>query len=183
MSTTDWGLVGDIGATYARFALVQPDGKQSNIRAIPCEDYASIGDALSAYLGEIGGGPPTQVVLAVASSPMGDKVSLTNSPWTFSIEELRQRTGMPHLSVVNDLYAHAAAVPPSQQTGPHSGRFRRSSGRCACRHHRARHWPWGRRPRACRFRTSASRGRRRTRHYAAGRCARERRAGPRAPAL
>ena len=58
MSTTDWGLVGDIGATYARFALVQPDGKLSNTRAIPCEDYASIGDALSAYLGEIGAGRP-----------------------------------------------------------------------------------------------------------------------------
>jgi glucokinase len=111
MTTTDWGLVGDIGATYARFALVQPDGKLSNMRAIPCEDYASIGEALSAYLGEIGGAPPTQAVLAVASSPMGDKVSLTNSPWTFSIEELRQRTGVRRLSVVNDLYAHAAAVP------------------------------------------------------------------------
>jgi len=110
MNTTDWGLVGDIGATYARFALVEPDGTLTKMRAIPCSDYATVGDVLAAYLGEMEGAKLAQAVLAVAASPIGDKVSLTNNPWTFSIEELRQRAGIRRLRVVNDLYAHAAAV-------------------------------------------------------------------------
>jgi glucokinase len=80
------------------------------MRVIPCEDYATIADAVTAYLGDVEGGEPAQAVLAVAAAPTGDKVSLTNHPWTFSIEELRQRVGMRRLSVVNDFYANAAAV-------------------------------------------------------------------------
>ena len=110
MNATDWSLVGDIGATYARFGLVQPDGTLTKTRSIPCKDFATIADALAAYLGDVDGAKPVQAVLAVAASPMGDKVSLTNHPWTFSIEELRQRVGMRQLRVVNDFYAQAAAV-------------------------------------------------------------------------
>jgi len=110
VNATDWSLVGDIGATYARFGLVQPDGTLTKTRAILCKDFATIADALAAYLGDVDGAEPAQAVLAVAASPMGDKVSLTNHPWTFSIEELRQRVGMRRLRVVNDFYAQAAAV-------------------------------------------------------------------------
>lgn len=72
--------MGDIGATHARFALVEPDGTMTRMRAFPCADYATVADALEAYLGEVDGAEPAQAVLAVAASPMGDKVALTNSP-------------------------------------------------------------------------------------------------------
>jgi glucokinase len=49
-----------------------------------------------------------QAVLAVAATPAGDAVSLTNHPWTFSIEELRQSLRMRRLNVVNDFHANAA---------------------------------------------------------------------------
>jgi glucokinase len=111
MKGADWALVGDIGATNARFALVEAGGEPTQTRSLLCDDYASIGNAIAAYLAEAGGIEPRQGVLAVAATPLGDEVRLTNHPWTFSIESLRQRLGMRRLEVVNDFHANAAAVP------------------------------------------------------------------------
>lgn len=111
MSATDWALVGDIGATNARFSLVAPGGAVSSIRVLACEDYPTIADAIAAYLAETNGARPVQAVLAVAASPTGDEVTLTNHPWTFSIAALRQTLGLRQLNVVNDFHAAAAAVP------------------------------------------------------------------------
>jgi glucokinase len=107
----EWGLVGDIGATNARFALVRPDGSIGHTRAILCNDFATIGDAIAAFLAEAPEGSPSHSVLAVASSPEGDEVRLTNHPWTFSTEALRKRFGLARLRIVNDFYANALAVP------------------------------------------------------------------------
>jgi len=111
MSATDLALVGDIGATNTRFALVAAGGEPARARVLLCDDYDTIGDAIAAYLKEAGGAAPTQAVLAVAASPTSDEVSMTNHPWTFSIEALRQRLGLQRLKVVNDFHANAAAVP------------------------------------------------------------------------
>jgi len=111
MSAADWALVGDIGATNARFALVRPDGRLMRPRALLCDDYATIADAIAAYLAEANGEKPAQAVLAVAASPKGDEVTMTNHPWTFSIAALRTSLGLRKLSVVNDFHANAAAIP------------------------------------------------------------------------
>jgi glucokinase len=123
MSATDWSLVGDIGATNARFALVAPDGEISKTRVLLCDDYPTIADAITDYLADANGTKPVAAVLAVAASPTGDEVSLTNHPWTFSIVALRQAIGLKRLKVVNDFHANAAAVPhlaPTEriQVGP-----------------------------------------------------------------
>jgi glucokinase len=111
MSATDWALVGDIGATNARFSLVTPNGELTEIRALLCDDYPTIGEAITSYLAEASGSKPVAAVLAVAATPTGDEVTLTNHPWTFSIEALRQEVGLERLKVVNDFYANAAVVP------------------------------------------------------------------------
>ncbi len=109
---SDVGLVGDIGATHARFALVQPDGLIAATRVHELNDYASLADAIDAYLREESPpARPVQAVLAVASAVTGDQVTLTNYPWTFSVEALRQHLGFRQLRVVNDFAANAAAVP------------------------------------------------------------------------
>jgi glucokinase len=110
-SVAEWALVGDIGATNARFALVAPNAELTEIHALLCDDYPSIGDAIRAYLGEANGGKPVAAVLAVAASPTGDEVAMTNHPWTFSITALRQEIGLKRLKVVNDFHANAAVVP------------------------------------------------------------------------
>lgn len=111
MDTTNFKLVGDIGATYARFCLVRPDGTLMGMKALPTRDYATLGDALGAYIRNAGAAMPDGAVLAVATAPLSDYVALTNNPWSFSIEQLRQSLGLRMLRIVNDFHAQAAAIP------------------------------------------------------------------------
>ncbi len=105
-------LIGDIGATIIRFALVQPDGTIAPARVYALNDHASLPDAIETYLAEASpAARPLQAVLAVASPVTGDQVTLTNHPWSFSIEGLRQQLGLRRLHIVNDFVANAAAIP------------------------------------------------------------------------
>jgi glucokinase len=105
-------LVGDIGATNARFGLVSPDGKVLHWRSHACDSYPTIDDALAEYLSDRGGLPvPRQAAIAIASAVAGDRVAMTNHPWNFSISELKARFSFERLEVVNDFTAQALALP------------------------------------------------------------------------
>ena len=82
MGATDLGLVGDVGATNARFALVAADGSLSQHANLLCEDYPGLAEAIDAYLARAGTARPRRAVLAVATSPNGDRVAFTNNPST-----------------------------------------------------------------------------------------------------
>ena len=111
MRAMDWSLVGDVGATNARFALLKPGGDLTPARSYLCDDYPTIGDALAAYLATSDGGAPSRAVLAVAAAPAGDVVRMTNHPWSFSIAELRTQLGLDRLTVINDFEANALSLP------------------------------------------------------------------------
>jgi len=67
-----FGLIGDIGATNARFALVQPGGQISPAHVYALNDYASLPEAIETYLREEKPTEnPVQAVLAVASPVSG----------------------------------------------------------------------------------------------------------------
>jgi glucokinase len=109
-------LIGDIGATNARFALVDAGGRIDRIRVLACEDHPGIADAIAAYLAADAPGMPAPArpsasALAIAGPVTGDHVALTNHPWGFSIAALRRGLGLEHLLVVNDFEANALAVP------------------------------------------------------------------------
>ncbi len=106
------GLIADIGATNTRLALVEPGGVIVRPRLMATDDYASLADAVDAYLAaEDPPKRPTQAVLAVAAPITGDKVAMTNNPWTFSAEMLRKQFEFTSLRVINDFVANALAVP------------------------------------------------------------------------
>jgi glucokinase len=108
---TTW-LVGDIGATHARFGLVSPDGKLLQSRTLSDEDYPTIDDALTAFLAERGSLPmPRQGAIAIASPVTGDRVAMTNHPWSFSVLALKSRFAFERLEVINDFTALALALP------------------------------------------------------------------------
>jgi glucokinase len=110
-SATTW-LVGDIGATHARFGLVSPDGTLLLSRTLADEDYPAIHDAIAAFLAERGALPmPRQGAIAIASPITGDRVAMTNHPWSFSILALKARFGFHRLEVINDFTALALALP------------------------------------------------------------------------
>lgn len=105
-------LVGDIGGTNARFGLVSPQGDLLHTQVLPAADYPTIEDALASYLASRGGLPmPRQAALAIASAITGDRVSMTNHPWSFSISGLQKAAGFDRLLVVNDFTAAAMALP------------------------------------------------------------------------
>jgi glucokinase len=105
-------LVGDIGATHARFGLVSPDGQLRYSRTLSDESYATIEDAIVAFLAERGLLPmPRQGAIAIASPITGDRVTMTNHPWSFSILALKERFGFDRLEVINDFTALALALP------------------------------------------------------------------------
>jgi glucokinase len=108
---TTW-LVGDIGATHARFGLVSPDAKLLHSRTLADEDCPTIEGALTAFLAERGSLPmPRQGAIAIASPITGDRVAMTNHPWSFSVQELKSRLAFERLEVINDFTALALALP------------------------------------------------------------------------
>lgn len=111
-SDTETWLVGDVGATNARFGLVSPQGVVLHTHTLAVEDHPTIADAITAYLGERGAlSMPHQGAIAIASAITGDRVAMTNHPWSFSISALKSRLGFHRLDVINDFTALALALP------------------------------------------------------------------------
>ncbi|MDL2353722.1 MAG: glucokinase [Pseudomonadota bacterium] len=106
-------LLADIGGTNARFALESAGGELTHVRVLPCAAYASLSDALRAYLDAAvpAGARPDLAALAIANPVGGDQVAMTNHHWQFSIEAVRREFGFAQLLVANDFKALAMALP------------------------------------------------------------------------
>lgn len=117
-------LVGDIGGTNARFALV-PEGSRlpTGERVLRCADFESLEQAIRHYLRDNGSPAVLEAALDVATGITGDFVHLTNGPWGFSIEQTRRSLGLERLQVINDFTALALAVPTL-----HPGELRQVGG-------------------------------------------------------
>jgi len=102
-------LVGDIGGTNARFALVdEATGVLSDERTLPAAAHPDLASAAGAYLG---GRTVREAAVAVAAVVADDDVELTNNHWRFSVRETRARLELDRLHVVNDFTALALALP------------------------------------------------------------------------
>ena len=105
-------LVGDIGATNARFGLVSPERALLDTRTLAVADHPTIADAITTYLGGRGALPmPRQGAIAIASAITGDHIAMTNHPWSFSVSALKSQLGFDRLEVINDFTALALALP------------------------------------------------------------------------
>jgi glucokinase len=106
-------LLADLGGTNVRFALCDPSAASpligDSIRRHKVASFASLADAASAYLAEIGAAPRTGV-FAVAGRIDGDQVRITNHPWTIGIDETRRRLHLQWLEVRNDFAAMSMAL-------------------------------------------------------------------------
>jgi glucokinase len=105
-------LVGDVGATNARFGLMSPERELLDTRTHAVADHPTIAEAITAYLGQRGSLPmPRQGAIAIASAVTGDRIAMTNHPWSFSISELQSLLGFDRLEIINDFTALALALP------------------------------------------------------------------------
>jgi glucokinase len=104
-------LVGDVGGTNARFALLDDFGHLQAARTLPTAGHADLAAAVKAYLQPLGAPPLREAAVAIANPIEGDWLQMTNSPWRFSIEATRQALGLKRLLMLNDFEALALSVP------------------------------------------------------------------------
>ena len=105
-------LLGDIGGTNARFALVH--GEHEPIvqeRILSTGDYPDLLAAAQAYLQEAGQPVIRRACVAIANPIDGDVLTMTNNHWQFSVETTRQALGLDSLLMLNDWEAMAMAAP------------------------------------------------------------------------
>lgn len=103
------GLIADIGATNARFALADSDGIYAE-KILACADYPNLDDAMADYLSGTGE-TIRQAAVAIAGPVAGDYFAMTNNPWEFSVEAVRRKLDLEHFHLLNDFEAIALGVP------------------------------------------------------------------------
>ena len=105
-------LIGDIGGTYARFALTDsaaPGYRRERVH--PCAECASLEEAIRGYLADAGAAQVHGICLAVAGPVQNGAVELTNLPWRVSEERLQAEFATKQVRLINDFQAIAQAVP------------------------------------------------------------------------
>lgn len=107
-------LIADIGATNARFALVDR-GIIDHIHVLACADFPTPAAAARHYLKLTGGKAETGSFAVATAVGTSDRVAMTNNDWNFSIAETRQELGLKHLQVINDFMALAYMVPSIEE--------------------------------------------------------------------
>jgi glucokinase len=108
------GLVGDLGGTNARFALVRDVAGRPepfDIRAYAARDYPSPEDAIEAYLKDTGAERPARAVLAVAGPVLHGAMHFTNIDWRVSEAILTSVGGFKAARLLNDFAAQALGAP------------------------------------------------------------------------
>ena len=109
-----YGLVGDLGGTNARFALVEArDGRPApfDIKSYAARDYASPEDAIETYLKDTGAKRPARAVLAVAGPITDGAMHFTNLDWKVSESRLTGVGGFKAARLLNDFAAQALGAP------------------------------------------------------------------------
>lgn len=125
------GLVGDVGGTNARFALVDGQGHVRHPRIFPCKDYASLADIVAEYIDTTAGKKrPPKAVIAVAGPVVDGEIEFTNLDWNVSEGDLLAHFEFEAVELINDFAAQALACPllegadlrplgPARPKGPH----------------------------------------------------------------
>ncbi|QEL57310.1 glucokinase [Chromobacterium paludis] len=104
-------LLGDVGGSNARFALETAPGVIEDILTLPTARYPTLEDALRDFLAQVGARRVAHAAIGIANPLNGDWVQMTNCPWSFSIEAVRQALGFTTLLLLNDFTALALALP------------------------------------------------------------------------
>ncbi|UTW04303.1 glucokinase [Amphritea atlantica] len=108
---SEYALVGDIGGTNARFALVRPGAVVlESVHTLQCSDYSNIDAACRAYFDQVGITGIERACLAFACPVQGEQIKMTNNHWHFTRTDLAQQLGLKQLKLVNDFTAMALGM-------------------------------------------------------------------------
>ena len=104
-------LIGDIGGTNARFAVITDDkGTLNRLPDTRTAEHATIDDAIDRVV-ERHGLDPRSAMLALAGPITDDTVPLTNCDWVVVPKRLIERFGLSDVVLLNDFEAQALSLP------------------------------------------------------------------------
>lgn len=104
-------LIGDIGGTNARFAvLVDANAEPRQFPIVQTAAFATIDEAIQTTILDKTSIVPRSAVLAVAGPVDGDEIELTNCPWVVKPRQMFSTLGLEEIVVLNDFEAQALAV-------------------------------------------------------------------------
>lgn len=106
------GVVGDVGGTNARFALVDGDGRVRNLHIYEAHKYPAMTDVLADFLQRtVGGKRLPRAAIAVAGPVLDGEITFTNLDWQVSEGELLAQFEFEAVRLINDFAAQALACP------------------------------------------------------------------------
>lgn len=110
-ASSDSILLGDIGGTNARFAILRGDiiGHAANLKVA---SYAQATDAIGAYIKGLGDQARIDAAAIAVAGPVKDRAAkLTNGTWQIDAGEIESRFKLSRVRLVNDFAAQAWAIP------------------------------------------------------------------------
>ena len=111
ISKQSYNLVGDIGATNARFALVAPGSSDiENIQSLKCEDFDDIQSAISFYISSFLELDIVSACFATAGTVHLDVFKLANNHWTINKSDVAKTLNGVTIKWINDFTAQAFAT-------------------------------------------------------------------------
>lgn len=104
-------LIGDIGGTNARFAiLVDSYAEPKEFPVVQTADFATIDEAIQSAIMDRTSILPNSAVLAVAGPVDGDEIELTNCNWVVRPRVMMKELGFSDVVILNDFEAQALAM-------------------------------------------------------------------------
>ena len=104
-------LIGDIGGTNARFALlVDAFAEPKQLPPIKTGDFETIEEAMQKSILDKTSVQPRSAILAVAGPIRGDEIPLTNAGWVIRPKDMLSSLGLEDVLIINDFEAQALAV-------------------------------------------------------------------------
>ena len=104
-------LIGDIGGTNARFAIVtDTDSAAIEFPVVQTRNFDTIDAAIAATVLKTSPIQPQSAIIAIAGPVDGDEIKLTNCPWVVRPRTMISALGMSDVLVLNDFEAQALAV-------------------------------------------------------------------------
>lgn len=111
MTESTSALIADIGATNARFALLE-GGDFAVSETYAVSDYASPIEAARHFLsGPAAGHAPKRALIAAAGPVDRGRIALTNAAWIVDSDRISKGLGMTDVAVLNDFEALAWSLP------------------------------------------------------------------------
>lgn len=104
-------LIGDIGGTNGRFAIVEgPDAPMGEPHVVQTANFATLEDGVRAAILDKAPVKPRSAVFAVAGPVDGEEIAFTNSHWVVRPKKMFETLGLSDVVILNDFEAQALAV-------------------------------------------------------------------------